>query len=178
MGDRTQEAGGDSMPSLYIMRHGPAEAGFGGADAERALSFEGMRVVTDAAAGLRAFGVRFDRVITSPLVRCVQTGAALCAVIEVAETPVQTDLLCPGAQPDAVIEGLRNSFGEHTVLIGHMPDVSYLTGFLVSGQACAAVVFSPATVACVEFAGTPRPGAGALRWVMPPEQLIRQGLVG
>lgn len=75
---------------LYIMRHGQTE------DNKRhllqgrqdiPLSEEGVRQAMDAKAELDAEGVRFDRVLSSPLLRAKQTAA-----------------ICGGVKPDAVLD--------------------------------------------------------------------------
>ena len=162
------------MPALYLMRHGQAEPASGGPDADRPLTLEGMRNVIDSAAGLLEMGVSFDSVLCSPLERAVQTARALAGAMNLAATPHLLDTLRPGAVAQAVLAAVQRRLGANTLLVGHMPDMSYLAGFLATGQVAGAVAFAPGAMACIDFAATPRPGAGAIGWVMSAEQLIRQ----
>jgi len=55
---------------LYILRHAEAEATAGsGGDEARKLTVHGKDRMSDAAAGMRAFGLKFDAILASPLVR-------------------------------------------------------------------------------------------------------------
>jgi len=60
---------------LYVLRHGVAEeVGPEGTDGSRRLTPGGRRKLRAAAAGMRALGVTFDAILTSPLVRAAETA--------------------------------------------------------------------------------------------------------
>src|SRR5258705_5382967 len=67
-------AGMGGAVELYLMRHGLAAPGAGMSDRERPLTPVGVREMECAAAGLASAGIRFDRIVSSPLVRAVQTA--------------------------------------------------------------------------------------------------------
>ena len=63
---------------LYLVRHGIAEDhAKDGGDAARALTDEGIEKLREIGAGLKAIEVRWDLVLTSPLVRARQTADVL-----------------------------------------------------------------------------------------------------
>jgi len=69
--------------ALYLIRHGvAAEQGpqFPDDD-DRPLTSDGIERFRQEVAGLREMGVRLDRILTSPLVRAVQTAEILGAGI-------------------------------------------------------------------------------------------------
>jgi len=61
---------------LYVLRHGVAEeVGPEGTDGSRRLTPGGRRKLRAAAVGMRALGLTFDAILTSPLVRAAETAA-------------------------------------------------------------------------------------------------------
>ena len=66
---------------LYILRHGIAEdEAPKGDDGARRLTPRGRAKMRAVAAGMRALGLRYDVILTSPLVRAVETAAILADV--------------------------------------------------------------------------------------------------
>lgn len=167
------------MSTLYIMRHGEAEAPGVEPDAMRALTLRGVRSLQEGSKGLLRLGLRFDLIACSPLVRTKQTADIVRAEMGAPREVEPIDVLRPGARPAKVLEELSDQFGEltggHILLIGHMPDVSYLAGYTTAGCEVGTVNFNPGTVAAIDFAARPRAEAGALRWVLTLELLVRLG---
>jgi phosphohistidine phosphatase len=162
------------VTSLYIMRHGPAESGTGCADSERALTEAGARLVVTIGEGLVAMGVDIDAVFASPFVRADQTADLVHRALGLPGAVTPAPVLRCGAMPEDVLAEV--DFTANTLLVGHLPDVSYLTGYCVTGRPVRMVAFAPGAIACIDFDGAPRAGAGTLRWAMTPEQLA--GLAG
>jgi len=162
------------MGTVYIMRHGRAEAGVGKSDSARELTEQGIAALESAASGLAELATSFDLVLTSPLVRAVQTARIICDGLGGAAQPVVTDVLAPGASGEAIVEEI----GQHgnptsVLLVGHMPDVGYLSGFLL-GHTRAVVDFSPGTMVRVDLPGHSSV-KGIIRWAMTAEQLAILG---
>ena len=93
--------------NLYIMRHAEAEdEAESGDDEARPLTVRGRERTRDAAGGLRALGVRFEAILTSPLLRAAET-AGLVADEYANNPPPQSTLLSqrtrPRAKPSAKI---------------------------------------------------------------------------
>lgn len=163
------------MGVLTVMRHGEAEARGPDGDESRALSLQGIRTLQEQCAGLRAIGHTFDAVYCSPLVRTAQTARIVADAICPNHTPTLINALAPGTDPERVVRQLSHRWGEETLVVGHLPDVSYLMGFLTCGDLAGIVAFAPGTMACIDFPALPRAGAGTIRWVLTPTQLARLG---
>lgn len=101
---------------IWLLRHGDAEEGH--PDSERRLTETGETESRAAGEALRALGVRFDLVLSSPKVRAVQT-AELAAEHLGAE--VRVDNRLRGGRFDAreLAAGL-----DDVLLVGHEPDLS------------------------------------------------------
>lgn len=119
---------------LYVIRHGRAidhaeliEDGF------RSLTPRGRREAEEVGRALRDAGVVFDAIITSPLVRAVET-AELVAVGMKFEGGLDVAVeLAPGRHPQSIVEEVllpRADLGAVAV-VGHEPQMSGLCGALL-----------------------------------------------
>jgi phosphohistidine phosphatase len=102
---------------LYLVRH--ADATPGEPDELRSLSDEGRDQARRLGERLRVDGVVPDVILTSPLLRARETGAALSRATGSETEP--DDRLAPGASPDDVREAVAGR-GGLVVVVGHQPD--------------------------------------------------------
>ncbi|HEX8087437.1 MAG TPA: histidine phosphatase family protein, partial [Blastocatellia bacterium] len=92
---------GSLRMELYVIRHAIAQQlgrknDF--ADEKRALTSEGRERMREAAKGLCKLGVEFDVILTSPLVRAVETAEIMAAALGLTKKEVeQTGNLAPDA---------------------------------------------------------------------------------
>ena len=114
---------------LYLMRHGAAlEQASGGApdDAKRPLTPDGKAKLKQIVAGLLRLGFAVDWIVSSPLVRAVETAEI------VAESAGDTamdfcDALRPGGTAEALIAFLAKQPARKRILVvGHEPGLSEL----------------------------------------------------
>lgn len=151
------------------MRHGDAvdlAAGGYARDADRPLSDAGREEVRMMAAALGRLGLALDLLLTSPLTRAAQTSALLAETLPVARGPVTLPALAPGGDPAAVLEAA--GAGRRVMLVGHLPSLAELAGWLAWGEPALAVPLRTAGICRIDCAGDPRPGAGDLRWLLAP----------
>jgi phosphohistidine phosphatase SixA len=160
---------------LYIVRHGiAADRGLSpGPDAERVLTPKGITRTTAVASGLRALGVRPQRVASSPLKRCAQTAAILADVLGVGPGHEVEEFLAPGACARSVVEWLHEEPAESSMIVGHMPDVAEIAAELISNDADVNVLFKKAAACSILFECSPGEGKGCLQWLLQPRQLVR-----
>lgn len=153
---------------LGLMRHGVAEdAGpaTGFRDETRRLTPEGRRRMEAEGRALRTLGWQPAVIITSPLVRCVETAAIVAEHLEV---PVREHhSLAPGARVDAVRDLLAEyPDAESVMMCGHQPDMSLITAELCGGL----VIFKKGTVALLDVSDG-RLGGAVVNAVYPPRAL-------
>jgi phosphohistidine phosphatase len=111
---------------LYIMRHGPAEdVSHTGRDADRALTPQGRDRVRDVARALVEAGETPHLILSSPLVRALQTAEIVAAVakLDAVET---TGGVAPGGDGEKLVKELVHAKRKRVMLVGHEPDLSAL----------------------------------------------------
>jgi phosphohistidine phosphatase len=113
------------MPDLYLIRHGiAAERGTCANDDERALTDIGRKKTQEVARRLHEIGLRFDRILTSPLVRAQQT-AKILQQAGLASHLEKLAALAPDGDFRAGLELLSQHTNSSSVLafVGHQPDL-------------------------------------------------------
>jgi phosphohistidine phosphatase len=149
------------MPTLIVLRHAKAVAGFGTADIDRALNDRGRRDAAAAGEWLRAEGLAPARVLCSPAVRTRET-LDLLAVRPGAGTAFEPKIY--DNDPDLLLSLVAEAPDDAgtVLLVGHNPSVHQLVHDL-TGQAPDG--FPTCALAVVDLPGPwadVRPGLGAL----------------
>ena len=148
---------------LYFLRH--AEADGAGPGDDRRLTAGGEATIRAAAPLLRRLNLRPDAVISSPLPRALRTAELLCEGL--GPSPVADDRLRPGARWGQFAQAMADHPAARRILfVGHEPDLSGTIALLTGASS---VRMRKAGIACVEFPGTPEPGAGELAWLIDPD---------
>jgi phosphohistidine phosphatase len=147
---------------LYVMRHGPAEDHAAtGRDQDRSLTPPGRDRVRTVVRILECEGEMPARVLSSPLVRAVQT-AELVAVKDNLPVEIRAEL-APGGRAPELVHQLRDSGGKRVVLVGHEPDLTGLIELLL--QAALPVPMDKAMVVALHLGKEP---PAKLRFVVEP----------
>jgi phosphohistidine phosphatase len=162
---------------VVLFRHGPA----GHADPSRwpdddlrPLTPRGIERTRLAARGLVRLEPRIQIVMTSPLVRAVETAEILEEALRGDKVRTEVvEALSPDQPPAQVIERLASLDADATVaLVGHEPLLGALAGALVSGGR-ARLALKKAGACAIEIEGKVAVGAGELEWLVPPKALRR-----
>lgn len=154
--------------NLFVIRHAVAEdPGAGIDDAARELTDAGKVKLRQAVRGLRALDIRFQRVLTSPWKRAVQTARQLEPIS--VEPPAATDLLTQ--TPRAELLALIAERNETTAVVGHEPWLGELVAWLAFGDSRHgdALIIKKCGVLWLE--GTAVPGGMQIRAAIPPRLL-------
>lgn len=162
---------------LYLMRHGIAEPlGVASADDyHRPLALRGKERTKEVATGLQALQVNPQRIVSSPLTRCMETARIVHSTLEVKTPLVQCEHLVPGGDLRRLLLWLAEGEERVTLLVGHSPDMSQLASILVSPSEEIALQFKRAGVCRIDFPDSPAFGEGVLCWLLPPRLLRRLG---
>jgi phosphohistidine phosphatase len=154
---------------LYILRHGIAEDGGPGMrDEDRQLTAAGRDKLFSLMRMLARARVRPSLILTSPLVRAVQTAEIAAAELGYSSQLVRTDALIPEADPYDIWAEVRTHRDEPSILLAsHNPLCSRLPGFFL-GTPGLITDYGKGTITCIaldRFGPEPR---GVLRWMLRP----------
>jgi phosphohistidine phosphatase len=159
---------------LFLLRHGAAVPGSSQlADFDRPLTEDGRTELAGIAQGLRRLKLRGIPILSSPLVRARETAEIVAPVLESA-VEIE-DAIRSGATFEAFRQVInRHSGGEALMLVGHEPDFSDLASALI-GAGSEALVLKKAGAIRIDINGRAAAGAGRLRWLLTPAQLVLIG---
>lgn len=156
---------------LYLLRHAHAgdPGAWDGPDDRRPLSDKGERQAERLGRYLVEIGFEADAIITSPKVRAAQTASI---VAERLGKPVSEDERLASGVTIQTLDAVLRTAGEprRVVVVGHDPDFSDLLASLCD---TARVPMKKGALARIDVDGPLEPGAGTLRWLVPPDLLKR-----
>jgi phosphohistidine phosphatase len=165
--------------NVVLIRHGragsPAEfARSGMGDDLRPLTVEGRKRMRRNAEGLKAIVGKLDVIVTSPLVRTVETAQIVAKAFGKVTMAELADL-APGGAREKIVRWMKDQRGDATVaIVGHEPSLSRLASWLVCGGDRQIFELKKGGACAVRLGGKIAEGAGELLWLMTPRQLRRQ----
>jgi phosphohistidine phosphatase len=160
--------------NLYILRHAEAEkeAESGGDEARRLIA-RGRERTREAAAGMRAMGLRFSAILTSPLARAAETADIVAAAYANDPSPQVLPALSGGIAPSEVLAAMAPfSRYESLLIVGHEPQLSGLVSLLLGGSTdIVHVRFKKGACVALELPNRFERGGAELKWMMTQRQL-------
>jgi phosphohistidine phosphatase len=158
---------------LHLLRH--AHAGdpgtWSGRDDERPLSPKGREQAERTGSHLAAIGFVTDAIITSPKLRARETA-------EIVGRLLGHDVLIDDRVGDLegvwTLEAVLADAGDadRPIVVGHDPDLTALVSAL---SGAGHIPMRKGALARIEIDRPLRQGAGALRWLLPPDALRPRG---
>ncbi|MEB3356001.1 MAG: phosphohistidine phosphatase SixA [Synechococcales bacterium] len=164
------------MPTLYLIRHGiAAERGTYPNDGDRPLTDEGQRKTRQVAKRLQELELRFDLILSSPLLRARQT-AEILQDVGLGDRLELTADLAPDGDFDHWLHWLLDQPDRQNLtlaLVGHQPDLGNWTERLVWGEVGDRLVLKKAGVVGLTLPNSGSPvGQSDLFWLTPPRYLL------
>ena len=163
---------------LYLVRHGIAVDVDGKAvtrDEERMLSPAGIKKIRAVAEGLKEMECVPARIVSSPLVRAVETAELMAETLAPRVAVETAECLAGHVSAADTIAWLRKQPDQDTMLVGHMPHVADLAVHLLCNCRTVDVVFKKGAVCCLSFEGRVTAGHARLEWLIQPGALRRLG---
>jgi len=163
---------------VILFRHGPA----GGHDPrrwpddrKRPLTDRGLIRTRDAARGLARMEGNVTRILSSPLVRSMDTAKIVQEVFELSSAIEPLEALGAGGSYRDVLRRVAEFGADDCVLlVGHEPDLGKLAGVMLFG-APASLPLKKAGACAIYFDEAPQAGQGILQWLIPPRGLRALG---
>jgi len=154
--------------NIYLVRHSEAEPTSQlKKDSERELTQSGISLIESAANAWKSLISNSEYIFTSPFKRAVQTAEIIASVTGTKNEIIIDKSLSPGSNAEAIIL-ISNTFeANEIVLVGHQPDISFITSQFISSYDVNLKI-SPATICKISFKGIPKPGKGKLEFLFPP----------
>jgi phosphohistidine phosphatase len=160
---------------LYLIRHGLAgQQGDYANDNERPLTEEGKRKTRQVAKRLHELGLKFDLILSSPLVRAKQTAEILQAE-KLGKSLEIVDYLAPDGDIQVWLNWLVpwRAPDKTLALVGHEPDLSTWAELLLWGEARSVLVLKKAGTIGLALPDEGTPIANSdLFWLTPPKFLL------
>ncbi len=161
---------------LYLLRHAlAAERGTPGFedDSLRPLTEEGRKKMERIAGGMKALGLSFDHILTSPYVRAHQTAEIVAATLGLKRCLTTERLLAADAEPVALLARLDQLEWDSlsVLLVGHEPYLSELGSLLIGANSGDALRMKKGGLCKMDVQQlTPHPHT-QLEWLLTPRQL-------
>jgi phosphohistidine phosphatase len=160
---------------IILIRHAKAETRDPNSwpdDDQRPLTAEGRAEQRAAARAMKKMGIKFDFLVTSPLLRARETADIVAKAYRWSEPPQVADELGHDYAVGAVVKLLAKFPPDASVvLVGHEPDFSHLTGALVSKSGDLNIAVKKSGVVGIEFDGQAEAGKGELLFHLKPGHL-------
>lgn len=162
------------IKEIFVIRHGIADdaSEHNGSDEERQLTKKGREKVRGVAKYLQSRRIRFDTVISSPLVRARETAEIMHTACSRSKNLMISDLLLPDGSYDELIAFLNNMPEEHVAIVGHEPFLSGFVSYSLSRSSLPYVRMKKAGVACLLCEDRIEAGDCVLAWLMGPAQML------
>lgn len=163
---------------VVIVRHGIAvDIGENGVttDGQRMLSDEGRTRTAESARGLKAIGCRPGIIFSSPLRRAVETAETIRDALGKHVEIEISDGLLPTAGPEQAVGTIAAAECATVMVVGHMPQLSILASFLLTGGGKAAIPLKKAGACSLLHEDAVAPGTAVLQWLLTPGMLRALG---
>ena len=127
--------------------------------------------------GLISLGISLDVILTSPLVRAVETAEVVRQGLCASGQPVTSEALAPTGQPAALLEQIVTDYSSagRVMVVGHEPYLSGLISVLATGDPAPVIRLKKGSL-CKLRVPSPRYGrCGWIEWSLTPRQMVKLG---
>ncbi len=163
--------------NLYLIRHAIAEEeAQSGEDSQRALTEKGAKKMRAIAKGLRALGIEFDFILSSPYVRSEQTANIIADVFKIKKKIAMSENLTPLGDPDLLFAEINEKYSVNSLaIVGHEPYLSTLVSLLTANGSPVEMTFKKGGVCYLAADDLHHARKATLEWLMTPGVLVEIG---
>jgi len=165
---------------IYFLRHGIAvDRGTPGYpdDSQRPLTPEGRKKVKRGTKGMKALGLSFDWIFSSPYLRARATAEIVAQAFQMEHRLKFSEHLAVDGNPKLLCEEiarLRKPPGR-LLLVGHEPDMSEWVGLLIGGQKKMNITLRKGGLCRLDTGRLRYHNCANLEWLLTPRQLAMLG---
>jgi len=157
---------------IWILRHAKAEDGGPSIpDEERELTPGGHETMRSVARAIARLEPKLDAILTSPLVRARQTAEPVARALSLEDELIETDALVPDADPKEILREIGKRGFNRAMVVGHMPHLGRLLGYLLTGRQDTAIDIKKAALARIQFDGDAPKPPGTLTFLLTAKDL-------
>jgi len=158
---------------LHILRHAIAvpRGTLGYPNDDRPLTEEGISKMVKCAKGIAMISGKFDVIISSPLIRALETAKITAEAAGYTNDIVITEYLIPGTPQKKLIEFISKYHEKEKVLIvGHEPQLGFFASKLI-GSDYSVIELKKGGICRIDIEEFPMRKSGKLIWHLTPAQL-------
>lgn len=158
---------------VYVLRHGKAELRSPSikSDYKRALTVIGKKDLQHISKAIKNMNIKFDYIISSPLLRARQTAEIVLSFVKTKRSIVFWNELKPESSVEEISKKLYTLKPDSSVLlVGHEPILSELVGSLIS-DGTTSIILKKGGFAHVQCVIQNSIITGTLRSLLTPKQL-------
>ena len=141
-------------------------------DSERPLTNEGTIKFEKMAKALQKIEVGVELIVSSKLLRAQQTAKILLKNFPKSES-LESHNLSPEKSPQDIVGELETLHHKKIAIVGHEPNLSALTAWLVTKQLTPFVKFKKGGILKLKFPEKVKEGTGVLTWYLTPGTLLK-----
>lgn len=158
--------------NLYLIRHAIAVDEHED-DSQRPLTDKGRRKMRQIAKGLRALGVEFDLILSSPYVRASETAEVVADVFKMKKEVVFSENLVPLGDPNLLIAEMNEKYTADSVaLVGHEPFLTSLIGLLIADNTNVDITLKKGGVCSLSADDLHHTHKATMDWLLTPGILV------
>ncbi len=142
---------------------------------DRPLTEDGVKKFTEAAKAIPVLAGSFDVIISSPLIRALDSAKIAAEVSGYNKEIVKTEYMISGSPMRSLFNFLKYYNGKNKILlVGHEPHLGYLASFLL-GIEEHVIEFKKGGMCRIDITKFPHEKPGVLKWHLTQKQLRKLG---
>jgi phosphohistidine phosphatase len=162
--------------NLYLLRHGIAVdhgSPYYPNDDDRPLTPEGQKKMLQSARGIKTLGLKFDLILSSPVLRARQTAEIVAGVLDAMNILSFSPHLSTSGDARQLVKQAAEQYADRKdiLLAGHEPYLSGLASKLISGEQALAIEFKKGTLCLLQAETLSWGKCATLCWLLTPGQL-------
>lgn len=122
---------------------------------------------------MKKMGLKFDLILSSPLLRAKQTAEIVASGLRLKKRLKFSKALAPGGTAEMLMRQLQREkpAPQSVLLVGHEPDLSRLVSLLATGALELQMEFKKGGLCKLEIGKWNASKRGTLAWLMTPRQM-------